>query len=544
MKKNLLLLLVFLSICLSGFSQVGKVEWSEEIIDKSKSDFGYILGETENSIISYRYDNHYAGKDELFLSSNDLKTMKLNYTNKIVIPESELTKNKEFYLARLFVLSGKIYLYATAYNKKENIKTAVLFDIDAQNGNLNKNYKELDRITDLSNEKDADFYFTFSEDSSHFLIRHSILEKSNGPVKYAVSLFDDNFNSIWKKDFISEEKGKKVYSLNFSIDNDGNFYQLLKYFDEETKERDVPVYSYALQSYYQKTGEIIISKLEVGNKFVVNIKIKVINAGKIVCAGLYSEDNHSNRYGGPSFDRSKGVFITAIDPVSKTLKPITFSEYSQSYIEGQKNQLRGVYIHDYEVYNNSVREIVLLNDESINLIIEQRTSFVYFEDDITTKKTISTDLPPGTNALIPGIKPRTVHHRDWISVFRFNKDLQFEWNSNVLKMQVGQSDERYFLSYASLKYGNSLVFIYNDDKENASLINGGIHNPMTSLKKSTLIMSVMNNKGEIKNSELYNTNDFKVYSLPSYSKQIKTGEIFIYAGNLKSEYRIGKIVIQ
>jgi len=159
---------IFLFITTLAFSQdkVGdiSIEYGEEITEE-KGKIVNIIGEANNKI----YALGLKGKKKYFLKVFDSESMAILSNNQIKLPE---VKDKKLRFEDLFVLNGKVYIFASYYDRKN--KEYKLEGIPvSETGEVGSNTTNLFSSPVAKGSARGSFYFKLSPDKTKVLALHA-----------------------------------------------------------------------------------------------------------------------------------------------------------------------------------------------------------------------------------------------------------------------------------------------------------------------------------------------------------------------------------
>jgi hypothetical protein len=496
MKKILLLKLIFVTISSLSFCQEYDVKIGP-INDFEKN--YYLEGNAgKNDITSYfMYRRiNYGSRNvyDYFLNGYDIKSMALKFSNEIVIPNSEMTKNKEFYTMKYLFLKNKYYLFGFEFNRKEDTKTAVLFNVDPANGKLSDNYLEVDRLENISLRENASFDYSISDDSSKIIFFHQLDINQKAKEKYSVSLYDSDLRFLWKKDFVSEETDQDLELLNFQVDKDGNFYQLTKVKNVKNDNKYKPDWKYQIQAYWPSTNISKVIDIDLGGSYVNNMKMGVSKTGSLVCVGLYGDVDPNSKSMKNRFDKSNGLFFLTINNQDQKIAEIKKHEFS-------KNPTFS------DVLINASQLEFLVIDDNIKFF-DDGSMYVFGEQCI---KSVGSSIQ--------------VSKFGYLALFSLKSNGDPSWTTKINKLQsTGTGIGSYFEFFKD----KNVYFVYNDDIRNLGLKDEANRKILNAVGNSLTMISSINSEGKVNTKSLFPTQDTKYCFSFWQSRQINEGEALLY----------------
>jgi hypothetical protein len=321
--KKMLLLTLFLFLGTSGFYAQNKLEkinltYGEELADDGQK-IVKIVGESNDKIYALAVK-----KDDFFIKIFESSSMKMISSKAIVIPE---INGKEVDFEEIFLLSGKLYVIGSVYNKKEKIFTLVGTEV-SDNGILSKNGTTLFTAEVEKKSLRGGFYMRLANDENSLLIMHTSQFKKEDAVKYEIKLFDDKLQTIFsnvekvkfddasKKDF---EFTIADFELNFQ--NDAFVVVNESYRDSKKKEHveKFEIFAFKKANNYKK--EVINIDLK-GNS-IINCKLVSTLKNTLKLVGFYS----SVKLSGRAELELKGVYNGSVDLATNTVSAVKFNEF-------------------------------------------------------------------------------------------------------------------------------------------------------------------------------------------------------------------------
>ena len=177
------------------------------------------------------------------------------------------------------------------------------------------------------------------------------------------------------------------------------------------------------------------------------------------------------------------------------------------------------------LYNYRVRDIVMKKNGGFYMIAE------YYLHTITTH----TDANGNT---------RTTHHYhyDDLMVINVLEDNSVEWYSRVPKKQHSTNDGGTYSGIVTgINNDNSLNIIFNDNAENANLLNPENLKSLK-LKKSKVVLVKFEEDGNATKTPLFEASKSKTYLVPRISPQGKENDIILYSKS-KSKNRFTNVIL-
>ena len=136
-------------------------------------------------------------------------------------------KNKSMDFEQAFSLGGKLYLFSSFANQKDQKKYLFGQEVRATSLTPEKKLSYLDEMSFTLLNDYAGFQFDISPDSSLLLVYHAIPGKKEEPAKYSLLVVDKELNKLWSTQYTLQGKLKDHYIENIKLDNNGNAFLLL-----------------------------------------------------------------------------------------------------------------------------------------------------------------------------------------------------------------------------------------------------------------------------------------------------------------------------
>ncbi len=356
--------------------------------------------------------------------------------------------------------------------------------------------------------------FKISEDSSKVLlfVQPPFRKKENE--KFFLAVFDNNLKNLWKRDVELPFNQKFVGIYDQDLTNDGKVYVAAKFYDKEvTREsvkedgEKVPSYSYKMLVYESAKSNIKDIVFNLDNNYIQGTKLTYNKKGSITVAGLYK-----TKFSG----RITGVFYTDLDPKTSTVSNPKIVPFSEEFIKQiDIDNFASVGGNNPGLYNGfRITNILARTNGSVDLVSEyyklvvstttdargnMRTTYTYYYGDI-----VNTNIA-----------------QDGKAVFTRIPKNQIQVNSSL------------FLGYYPIVYGDKLVFLYNDDKDNVDRDITKRPDDVRNFKRSIFMAATVDDKGNLSRQQVYSHLDEEYITIPRYMRKITNGEYLVTSDLLK-----------
>ena len=231
------------------------------------------------------------------------KEVVLKYKKKNLDYEGFIKLGNELYLLSSFnnQAKKKNYLFAQKVSKKSltvSTKIVKIGEIDTRNI-----------------QQEGYFDFHISRDSSKILIYNSLPYKKGMPERFALNVYDNQFNPLWSKD-ISLPYADKYFSVEeYQVDNNGNVYLLgLNY---------KPNYFYTILAYSENGETFDEYPIKPKEKLITDLTFRVNDDGNLVCSGFYSDYY---------LDKIRGTYFFLLDTKTNTILNKSLKEFDFGFL--------------------------------------------------------------------------------------------------------------------------------------------------------------------------------------------------------------------
>jgi len=354
-----------------------------------------------------------------------------------------------------------------------------------------------------------DFYTTF--DNSKLIIQYRNVpeEKRDALNKDVIGIhvYDGEMEELWNDQVTMPYTEKKMNNISYAVDTKGNGFILAEvYKDESTRRVDKEGnanYDLELIRIDGDNREITTSKIDLKDKFIIDLGFFEGKEDEIILAGYYGKDYRAGTDGVFMFklDENGEVTEEASYEVPVEVMSMYMTERQQGRME-KKDEKR-----DLSMPNMFLREIVFSADGGVTIVGEKY--YVVTHYDSKTGRTTYT------------------YHYDEILMTRIDGDGELAWMKKLPKRQFGGS---YLggMSYFSMLGKNSQFILFMDNVKNMDIeVNelpakhgDGQGGYLTGFK-------VDNETGELTKLSIFNTadvNDMRLY-------QFNTGRIVVLSDN-------------
>ena len=503
----------------------GKIDWGEEHKSPNNTRMSKIIGTTEKGFYSLRISN-----PALMSGYPSYLIEQFNNKNKVVkSKELEMKyKKKRREFEDIMLLGDKLFLFTSFYNaakKKKYLFAETLSSISMKQRN------DLQMIGEIEdkNMRRGVFDFVVSEDSTKVMVYHSLPYKRNQEEKFAFIVYDNDFTQLWKKEVTLPYNDDRFEVKGYRVDNDGNCYVMGQIFEDRKLigGRKRPFYKYAVLSYKNNGVNFKEYQVDLKDKFITDLTMKINDDGDLICAGFFSEQNQFNL---------KGTCFIKIDAeteevITSSIKDFDFNFLTEYYSEYEKSRAeraeeRGITNRQAELFRFSLDELILRSDGGAVLVAEQ-----FFVEELRS------------NNYYDRFDTRVSYEYNYndIIVVNINPDGTIEWTARIPKRQETRDDNGYFSSYSMAVVRDRMYFVYNDNSRNFEERNMNRRFPYRFNGNNSIItLSEINQDGSVKKYALGNNRDEKILTRPKVCEQTGLYEMVVF-GERRGKFKFGTL---
>ncbi len=531
MKKYKFLLLIFCGFILTQnlFAQKdyapGKISWGEEHKSPNNTRMAKIIGTNERGFFSLRIST-----PSLISGYPSYLIEQFNKKNK-VIKSKELEmkyKKKRRDFENIMLLNDNLFLFTSFYNAAKKTKYLFAETISTVSLKQKNNLQMIGEIEDR-NQKRGIFDFVVSEDSSKIMVYHSLPYKRNQEEKFEFIVYDNDFQELWKKEVTLPYNDDRFDVKSYTVDNDGNCYLLGQIFEDRPLigGRSRPYYKYSILSYKNDGATFKEYQVDLKDKFITDLTMKVNDDSDLICAGFFSEQNANNL---------KGTCFIKIDSetedvITSSVKEFDFDFLTEYYTEYEKSRAeraeeKGRTNRQAELFRFSLDELILRSDGGAVLVAEQ-----FFIQEIRM------------NDYYNQFDNRVSYEYNYndIIVVNINPDGTIEWTSRIPKRQETRDDNGYFSSYTMAVVRDRMYFVYNDNSRNFEERKKNRRFPYQFNGNNSIItLSEITQSGDVIKYALGSNREEKILTRPKVCEQTGLYEMVVY-GERRGKFKFGKL---
>ena len=527
--------LFFLSASLYGQAQKVKVPaeitWGKEHKERSGTIITKVVGTTQNGFYTLREQTQ-----RNILSNGTTKITLEYYNNAMSIKKSnQITlkhKNRKMSFEDLFLVGGRLYLLSSYNNEAKKLNHLFAQEISRRSLDTRKNLKHLGAIETRNKARIGRFDSRFSRDSSKILIFNELPYKKKQPERFALRVFDNQFEEIWTRDIQLPYNDEKFSVEEYRIDNQGNVYLLGVIYQDQTRVRrqGKPTYQYVILAYTKDGEEVKEYRVDIDNQFITDLTFRIGDDGNLVCSGFYSSVGTFS---------IKGTCFFRLNTQTKQLINLNFKEFGFDFVtefmsDKQKEKIKeaeqkGKRKRSAELYQYSLDKLILRSDGGALLIAEQY--FVQQRSNYDRYGTGFAGVGFSNRYYDPAFRNDDYYYNfNDIIVVNIRPDGEIEWATRIPKRQVTSNDGGYFSSYSMSIVRDKLYFVYNENGRNFEEKKNNRKNKIHSYngRNSIVALAEIRKDGSLHTYPLFSNREADITTRPFICKQIGKKEMLIY----------------
>ncbi len=436
----------------------------------------------------------------------------LKYKNNPLEYEDFLKVGNELYLFTSYnnQAKKKNYLFAQLVSRKTLMPSDKLINIG-----------EVDSKNIM---KKGYFDVHISRDSSKVLVFNALPYQKGMPERFALHVYDNQFNELWTKDIILPYSDKDFSVEDYQVDNHGNVFLL----GLNTR----PEYFFTILEYSKEGSDVIEYPIRRQDKLITDLSFLIADNGNLVCSGFYAD--HAT-------GRVKGTYFFQLDTDTKTIRNENLKEFETGFLT---QYLTAKQIEKLSKNENlrqkaglqhfSLDRLILRSDGGALLIAEQ-----HFIEEYRS--------PGGFDPYYPYYNTYYTtdyyfHYND-IIIVNIRPDGVIEWAASIPKKQVTRNDNGIYSSFAVSIVQDKIYFLYNDSE--ANYVKGERirqTNEFTAHRKWSMIaLAEVSRDGSVNISPLLKNNDSRMITRPKLCKQTGKKSMIVYGEKNNALFRYGHI---
>jgi hypothetical protein len=361
----------------------------------------------------------------------------------------------------------------------------------------------------------GNFSVRLSHDSTRVMIFYALPYKKGEPEKFGVHVFDDALAELWHRDIMLPYRDELFGFVSMKVSNDGQVFILGKYYKDKAKEvrQGKPNYEYKILSYSATDTKGREYSVKVGEKFVTDMQIGLLDNGDVACAGFYSDEGTNS---------IRGTFFLRIDGSTAQIESSNFKEFDIDFLtqnmtdrQAEKLKKKEERDGDVEMYEYDLRELVMREDGGVVMMGERyfvhRSSYTTYNNGV-----------PTTHTNI------TYNYEDIIAV-SVNAGGTIDWARILPKRQTSGGAGTFYFSYLLGVVGDKLYVLYNDDPKNIDFKMPGKPKVLAGTEESIIMVNQIDATGKVTRYPIFSSFGADVSFWPTVSEQVSENELILFA---------------
>jgi hypothetical protein len=499
-----------------------KLEFGNE--ERLYSGVGGIIGYDEKGIYVIRINNsksvsnYYTSYASLDFFNQDLNLIK---SSQLEFKEGKQKELLEFVVQ----MNNRLYAFTSHRNKKIKQKILSVQELNKKNLEKTGEKKQVAKI-DYSGYKKFEsgwFDIELSKDSSKLVVYYDLPYKQKENERFGFHVFDQNMNLIWEEQVTYPFASNQFSVKEYNVDNQGNVYVVGSYYDDSKKQKspEFKNIKFYVLGYLNNGNDFKKYKVEFEDKYPLSMIITFDKHGNILCAGFYIGENGV----------SHGSYFIKIDPDSEQIIMKNYLKFDSGLItqhmkEGEAKRTKSKIEKGKEIGLRDIRlrHIIHRTDGGLVLVGEQYYNRI--ESDFSTNSTT------GTTTTTTDL---SFHYND-IIVVNITPEGKIDWAQKILKRQVTLNDNGIKSSYALAVVKDKLYFIFNEHSKNLTYSGNGKFKKFEGDLESNCVIVELNNEGNQKKYQLFNSKEFKLVARPIINSQINDNVLIFYNQGKRSRF--------
>ncbi len=409
---------------------------------------------------------------------------------------------------------SNIFFIYEAYDKES--KTTSVYALKVDEKTLNTSGKITLGTYESDNRSDqAEPSYKLSADSSKVLLFVEGPDRKKENKKFFIGVFDTNLKSIWKKDIELPIGDRFVSIYDEDITNEGKVFVAIKHYDKEVTRQSVredgakvPSYRYKLMVYDAANTKGKEITFNLNNQYIQGTKLSYNKNGSITVAGLYKRKYNGN---------INGAFYSTFDANTEEVKnPVMVAFTPEMITLVDKDNFGSDRDSDPGLYPGfRIGHILNRSNGSVDLTSE------YYRLDVITSYNPSTHTTTTSYRYTFGDIINTNIDKNGKAVFTRIPKNQKLTNSNI------------FLGFYPIVYGDKLVLLYNDDKDNVERDLEKKPDDVVNFKRSIFMAATVDAKGMVSRQAVYSHLDEDYVTIPTAVAKISDTKYLIVSDLLK-----------
>jgi hypothetical protein len=514
--KRIILLIVMLA---AGelFAQQIKVNWGVEFKNDKKETISDVIHDDGTNIYSTVIARTGGGLFSKLTITPAL--VKFDNTMQPIKRFDFITNEKDVHYQGAYYLGGKFFFITDLFNKRTNTLELYAQKIDKDLNPEGENMM-IWKIIGVKGEE-TKFKFSFSEDSTKFLIFVQAKQKRKEMKDLALKVFDGKFNTFFEKNIEYPYTEEGMVIKNCQVTNGNEVYAILKVYKEgkagkdEIKEngKKVPGYDIIIKRYSPDGTEKEVT-VDMGGRFLDEWWATDDHFGNLHLFASYEEE----------FEKGiNGFVFMKLDP--KTGQIISQSNWQIpmelsiriALIQDDKSKSKTPAINR----KFGITDLKVNDDETVSVILEKNYVVVYTTGGMNGQPSYT----------------HYVYNSEGMIALNIDKSGTVSWYKYLPKIQQSEATTRY-MYHAAMFYKDKIYVLFNDEIKNESYdyLNGK-KSPkrFTDRKKMNLMMAIIDKDGNATFSLVGNAESMETTIDINLSKQISKSRMMLCGYRYKND---------
>lgn len=520
MKKYRLLILLFICISINkAEAQKFNVSWGDNT--RLKFDYEDAVSVDNGKLIVLKFKMN-RGTFGIGGQDNGVPVLVLVDKNMETIKENELEiseKNPTF--VKFEKYGNNIFYFYEVFSRSDKSTSVYAIKIDPTTL-VGSSPSLIGVYSSESRYNQSELTYKLSIDSSKILVFAEGPEKRKENLKFFIGVFDTDLKPKWKREVELPINQKFVSIYDFDLTNDGKVVIAIKHYDKEVSRQTVreggikvPSYAYKLMVYQDAGSAAKEMVFNLDNNFIQGTKLTYGNTGNLTVAGLYKKKANG---------RVTGAFYAQLDLATNSIKNPMMTVFPNDLIEMvDKDGFGSDSQKDPGLSNNfRIEHIINRDNGSVDLIAE-----FYLLRVTTTTNT-------GSNGQITSVTTTYTHTYGDIVNTNIDKDGNAIF-TRIPKKQISSSGTSQ-LGFFPMVFGDKLVLLYNDDRDNVDKDLSKKPDAVTNFKRSVFMAATVNAKGVLTRQAIYDHRDEDYVTHPSSIRKIEDNS-YLISSNLMKKFK-------
>jgi hypothetical protein len=513
--KNKVLTVVFMLAISELFAQQIKVNWGVEFKNERKETISEVIHDDGSNIYSTVVARSGGG---LFSKTTITPALvKFDNTMNPIKRYDFVTNEKDVHYHGAYYLGGKFFFITNLLNKRTNTLELYAQRIDKDLNPEGEN-QMIWKIVGVKGEE-TKFHFSFSQDSSKFLVYVEAKQKRKEMKNFAFKVFDAKFNTVFEKNIEFPYTEEGMVLKHSHVTNNNEVYTIMKVYKadkagkDEIKEngKKVPGYDIMIKRYSPDGGENEVT-IDMGGRFIDEWWATDDKYGNLHLFASYEEE----------FEKGINGFIFM------KLDPKTGQITSQSAWQvPMELAVRIALIQDDKCKSKSpaidrrfvITDLHINEDETVSVILEKNYVIVYTSGGLNGQPSYT----------------HYIYHSDGMLALKIDNSGNVSWSKYIPKMQVNSTQYMY---HAAMFSNNKIFIMWNDEPKNETYdFENAKKSPKTfdEKKKMNLMMAIIDKDGATAFSKIGDAESMETTMDLNLTKQISNTRMMLCGYKYKND---------